>query len=95
MDIKQVILAIHIFMFFSQIMYLHRKTIIICNCGANQSLYGQHYSAGLLSFSFQFSSSDTTPLLNGSSQDRMFDTMAVEIEQLLAKVKLELPQLLL
>ncbi|XP_032902210.1 Golgi SNAP receptor complex member 1 isoform X4 [Amblyraja radiata] len=31
-------------------------------------------------------SSDTTPLLNGSSQDRMFDTMAVEIEQLLAKL---------
>uniref|UniRef100_A0A4W3IJ95 Golgi SNAP receptor complex member 1 n=1 Tax=Callorhinchus milii TaxID=7868 RepID=A0A4W3IJ95_CALMI len=31
-------------------------------------------------------SSDTTPLLNGSSQDRMFETMAVEIEQLLAKL---------
>lgn len=31
-------------------------------------------------------SSDTTPLLNGSSQDRMFETMAVEIEQLLGKV---------
>lgn len=31
-------------------------------------------------------SSDTTPLLNNSSQDRMFETMAVEIEQLLAKV---------
>ncbi|MGH0173348.1 UNVERIFIED_CONTAM: hypothetical protein FKN15_010787 [Acipenser sinensis] len=30
-------------------------------------------------------SSDTTPLLN-SSQDRMFETMAVEIEQLLAKL---------
>ncbi|OXB73346.1 UNVERIFIED_CONTAM: hypothetical protein H355_017000, partial [Colinus virginianus] len=29
--------------------------------------------------------SDTTPLLNGSSQDRMFETMAVEIEQLLGK----------
>uniref|UniRef100_A0A8B9VVD4 Golgi SNAP receptor complex member 1 n=1 Tax=Anas zonorhyncha TaxID=75864 RepID=A0A8B9VVD4_9AVES len=33
-------------------------------------------------------SSDTTPLLNGSSQDRMFETMAVEIEQLLGKVTL-------
>ncbi|XP_036622875.1 Golgi SNAP receptor complex member 1 isoform X2 [Trichosurus vulpecula] len=31
-------------------------------------------------------SSDTTPLLNGSSQDRMFETMAVEIEQLLARL---------
>jgi Golgi SNAP receptor complex protein 1 len=31
-------------------------------------------------------SSDTTPLLNGSSQDRMFETMAIEIEQLLARV---------
>uniref|UniRef100_A0A8C5Q591 Golgi SNAP receptor complex member 1 n=1 Tax=Leptobrachium leishanense TaxID=445787 RepID=A0A8C5Q591_9ANUR len=31
-------------------------------------------------------SSDTTPLLNGSSQDHMFETMAVEIEQLLTKV---------
>ncbi|KAG8450427.1 hypothetical protein GDO86_002910 [Hymenochirus boettgeri] len=31
-------------------------------------------------------SSDTTPLLNGSSQDHMFETMAVEIEQLLAKL---------
>uniref|UniRef100_A0A8C5AVJ2 Golgi SNAP receptor complex member 1 n=1 Tax=Gadus morhua TaxID=8049 RepID=A0A8C5AVJ2_GADMO len=31
-------------------------------------------------------SSDTTPLLNNSSQDRMFDTMSVEIEQLLAKL---------
>ncbi|KAG6928511.1 golgi SNAP receptor complex member 1, partial [Chelydra serpentina] len=31
-------------------------------------------------------SSDTTPLLNGSSQDRMFETMAVEIEQLLGRV---------
>ncbi|XP_053562109.1 Golgi SNAP receptor complex member 1 isoform X1 [Bombina bombina] len=33
-------------------------------------------------------SSDTTPLLNGSSQDHMFETMAVEIEQLLAKLTL-------
>ncbi|XP_075760740.1 Golgi SNAP receptor complex member 1 isoform X3 [Pelodiscus sinensis] len=31
-------------------------------------------------------SSDTTPLLNGSSQDRMFETMAVEIEQLLGRL---------
>uniref|UniRef100_A0A8C9TJ12 Golgi SNAP receptor complex member 1 n=1 Tax=Scleropages formosus TaxID=113540 RepID=A0A8C9TJ12_SCLFO len=31
-------------------------------------------------------SSDTTPLLNNSTQDRMFETMAVEIEQLLAKL---------
>ncbi|XP_061868417.1 Golgi SNAP receptor complex member 1 isoform X4 [Colius striatus] len=31
-------------------------------------------------------SSDTTPLLNGSSQDRMFEAMAVEIEQLLGKL---------
>uniref|UniRef100_U3KP61 Golgi SNAP receptor complex member 1 n=1 Tax=Oryctolagus cuniculus TaxID=9986 RepID=U3KP61_RABIT len=31
-------------------------------------------------------SSDTTPLLNGSSQDRMFETMAIEIEQLLARL---------
>ncbi|KAG7282522.1 hypothetical protein CRUP_020237 [Coryphaenoides rupestris] len=31
-------------------------------------------------------SSDTTPLLNNSSQDRMFDTMSVELEQLLAKL---------
>ncbi|KAK1158329.1 Golgi SNAP receptor complex member 1 isoform X3 [Acipenser oxyrinchus oxyrinchus] len=31
-------------------------------------------------------SSDTTPLLNNSSEDRMFETMAVEIEQLLAKL---------
>ncbi|XP_071459888.1 Golgi SNAP receptor complex member 1 isoform X5 [Marmota flaviventris] len=30
--------------------------------------------------------SDTTPLLNGSSQDRMFETMAIEIEQLLARL---------
>ncbi|MEQ2277390.1 Golgi SNAP receptor complex member 1, partial [Xenotaenia resolanae] len=29
---------------------------------------------------------DTTPLLNNSTQDRMFDTMSVEIEQLLAKL---------
>ena len=35
---------------------------------------------------FDFLRSDTTPLLNNSSQDRMFDTMSVEIEQLLAKV---------
>ncbi|XP_062329110.1 Golgi SNAP receptor complex member 1 isoform X1 [Osmerus eperlanus] len=32
------------------------------------------------------SSSDTTPLLNNSTQDRMFDTMSVEMEQLLAKL---------
>uniref|UniRef100_A0A672ZAQ8 Golgi SNAP receptor complex member 1 n=1 Tax=Sphaeramia orbicularis TaxID=375764 RepID=A0A672ZAQ8_9TELE len=32
--------------------------------------------------------SDTTPLLNNSTQDRMFDTMSVEIEQLLAKLTL-------
>ncbi|ROK28216.1 Golgi SNAP receptor complex member 1 [Anabarilius grahami] len=31
------------------------------------------------------SSSDTTPLLCNSTQDRMFETMSVEIEQLLAK----------
>uniref|UniRef100_A0A4W4HUG0 Golgi SNAP receptor complex member 1 n=1 Tax=Electrophorus electricus TaxID=8005 RepID=A0A4W4HUG0_ELEEL len=31
-------------------------------------------------------SSDTTPLLNNSTQDRMFETMSVEIEQLLAKL---------
>ncbi|XP_044210111.1 Golgi SNAP receptor complex member 1 isoform X2 [Thunnus albacares] len=30
--------------------------------------------------------SDTTPLLNNSTQDRMFDTMSVEIEQLLGKL---------
>ncbi|XP_017550365.1 Golgi SNAP receptor complex member 1 isoform X1 [Pygocentrus nattereri] len=30
--------------------------------------------------------SDTTPLLNNSTQDRMFETMSVEIEQLLAKL---------
>ncbi|KAI9538538.1 Golgi SNAP receptor complex member 1 [Dissostichus eleginoides] len=30
--------------------------------------------------------SDTTPLLNNSTQDRMFDTMSVEIEQLLSKL---------
>ncbi|XP_067362553.1 Golgi SNAP receptor complex member 1 isoform X2 [Channa argus] len=30
--------------------------------------------------------SDTTPLLNNSTQDRMFDTMSVEIEQLLTKL---------
>ncbi len=35
---------------------------------------------------FSPSRSDTTPLLNNSTQDRMFDTMSVEIEQLLAKV---------
>ncbi|KAM6946308.1 Golgi SNAP receptor complex member 1 [Aplochiton taeniatus] len=29
---------------------------------------------------------DTTPLLNHSTQDRMFDTISVEIEQLLAKL---------
>lgn len=39
-------------------------------------------------FFFSPLSSDTTPLLNGSSQDRMFETMAVEIEQLLGKVTL-------
>ncbi|XP_052472776.1 Golgi SNAP receptor complex member 1 isoform X1 [Carassius gibelio] len=32
------------------------------------------------------SSSDTTPLLSNSTQDRMFETMSVEIEQLLAKL---------
>uniref|UniRef100_A0A8C7GC15 Golgi SNAP receptor complex member 1 n=2 Tax=Oncorhynchus TaxID=8016 RepID=A0A8C7GC15_ONCKI len=32
------------------------------------------------------SNSDTTPLLNNSTQDRMFETMSVEIEQLLAKL---------
>ncbi|TNN34941.1 Golgi SNAP receptor complex member 1 [Liparis tanakae] len=32
--------------------------------------------------------SDTTPLLNNSTQDRMFDTMSVEMEQLLAKLTL-------
>uniref|UniRef100_A0A671NM44 Golgi SNAP receptor complex member 1 n=1 Tax=Sinocyclocheilus anshuiensis TaxID=1608454 RepID=A0A671NM44_9TELE len=31
-------------------------------------------------------SSDTTPLLSNSTQDRMFETMSVEIEQLLAKL---------
>jgi len=31
-------------------------------------------------------SADTTPLLNNSTQDRMFDTMTVELEQLLAKL---------
>ncbi|KAM9319159.1 Golgi SNAP receptor complex member 1 [Pholidichthys leucotaenia] len=30
--------------------------------------------------------SDTTPLLNNSTQDRMFETMSVEIEQLLEKL---------
>ncbi|XP_059932289.1 Golgi SNAP receptor complex member 1 isoform X1 [Gadus macrocephalus] len=38
-------------------------------------------------------SSDTTPLLNNSSQDRMFDTMSVEIEQLLAKYSVIFPSL--
>lgn len=37
-------------------------------------------------FYFVICSSDTTPLLNNSTQDRMFETMSVEIEQLLAKV---------
>ncbi|XP_026138024.1 Golgi SNAP receptor complex member 1 isoform X1 [Carassius auratus] len=32
------------------------------------------------------SSSDTAPLLSNSTQDRMFETMSVEIEQLLAKL---------
>uniref|UniRef100_A0A4W5Q6T1 Golgi SNAP receptor complex member 1 n=1 Tax=Hucho hucho TaxID=62062 RepID=A0A4W5Q6T1_9TELE len=32
------------------------------------------------------SNSDTAPLLNNSTQDRMFETMSVEIEQLLAKL---------
>ena len=31
-------------------------------------------------------SSDTSPLLNRSSSEHMFDTMAMEIEQLLTKV---------
>uniref|UniRef100_A0A2K5HFC8 Golgi SNAP receptor complex member 1 n=1 Tax=Colobus angolensis palliatus TaxID=336983 RepID=A0A2K5HFC8_COLAP len=31
-------------------------------------------------------SCDTTPLLNGSSQNRMFETTAIEIEQLLARL---------
>lgn len=35
-----------------------------------------------------FNSSDTTPLLSNSTQDRMFETMSVEIEQLLAKVRI-------
>lgn len=39
-----------------------------------------------MNLAFSSSRSDTTPLLNNSTQDRMFDTMSVEIEQLLAKV---------
>ena len=31
-------------------------------------------------------SSDTSPLLNSSSSDRLFDTMGLEIEELLTKV---------
>lgn len=47
----------------------------------------QTNSAVSLFLIFSFSPrSDTTPLLNNSTQDRMFDTMSVEIEQLLAKV---------
>lgn len=42
--------------------------------------------ANMLLFSVS-SSSDTTPLLCNSTQDRMFETMSVEIEQLLAKVR--------
>lgn len=30
--------------------------------------------------------SDTTPLINKSSSEHMFDTMAMEIQQLLSKV---------
>lgn len=41
-----------------------------------------------LSSSPCFSNSDTAPLLNNSTQDRMFETMSGEIEQLLAKVRL-------
>lgn len=35
--------------------------------------------------------SDTSPLLNRSSSEHMFDTMAMEIEQLLTKVRHWLP----
>ena len=33
-------------------------------------------------------SSDTSPLLNSSSSERLFETMGLEIEQLLSKVSL-------
>lgn len=51
-----------------------------------QVMQGGHFSNCFFFFLFPPLSSDTTPLLNGSSQDRMFETMAVEIEQLLGKV---------
>lgn len=54
----------------------------------------RRYSTFQLLLFFFFLSSDTTPLLNGSSQDRMFETMAVEIEQLLGKVTQVTPALL-
>ena len=38
-------------------------------------------------------SSDTSPLLNSSSSERLFDTMGLEIEQLLSKVSLSCFQL--
>ena len=42
-----------------------------------------------LSFCFSFfRSNDTTPLLNSSSTERLVETMALEIEQLLSKVSL-------
>ncbi|KAI3354321.1 hypothetical protein L3Q82_018855 [Scortum barcoo] len=47
---------------------------------------GDTVSAVFSSLCFSSSRSDTTPLLNNSTQDRMFDTMSVEIEQLLAKL---------
>ena len=37
-------------------------------------------------------SSDTSPLLNSSSSERLFDTMGLEIEQLLSKVSLSCSQ---
>lgn len=50
-----------------------------------ESVYQELDEVNLL-YCFSSFRSDTTPLLNNSTQDRMFDTMSVEIEQLLAKV---------
>ena len=38
---------------------------------------------------FPSSSSDSSPLLNASNSERMFDTMALEIERLLIRVSLK------
>lgn len=63
-----------------------KQTSVYCHFYLTQESLYKKLDEVIPILCFSFLRSDTTPLLNNSTQDRMFDTMSVEIEQLLAKV---------